>query len=109
MLTPGQVGTVTARAESGTRWKAALGGRRCGRGLRGPTRRRGEGLVCLTVASCNRDSTQTGHVRPPLASTLTVSSYRRSMRQARRDYRKAVARGGRTWTREDLYERVRTR
>ena len=35
--------------------------------------------------------------------------YRLSLRRARRAYRNAVDRGRRTWTREDLYERVRTR
>lgn len=35
--------------------------------------------------------------------------YRSLMRRARRAYRKAVDRGGRTWTRDALYERVRER
>lgn len=35
--------------------------------------------------------------------------YRRAMRKARLAHLHAVDRGGRNWTREDLYERVRTR
>jgi hypothetical protein len=37
---------------------------------------------------------------------VDAARYRRAMRRARRAYRNAVDRGGRQWTREDLYERV---
>lgn len=40
---------------------------------------------------------------------LDAVRYRRTMHRARRTYRDAVDRGGRTWAREVLYERGRTR
>jgi len=44
-----------------------------------------------------------------IRAVVDAARYRLAMRRARHSYRDAADRGGRKWTREDLYERVRTR
>jgi hypothetical protein len=48
-------------------------------------------------------------LEPMFRVAVDAIRHRRAMRRARSASRTAVDRGGRNWTREDLYERVRTR
>ena len=44
-------------------------------------------------------------LEPMFRVVLDAARYRRAMRRARSAFRTAVDRGGRNWTREDLYDR----
>lgn len=46
---------------------------------------------------------------PVIRAVVDAARYRCAMRRALRATRTAVDRGGRNWTREDLYERVISR